>query len=367
LDAQKSAALNLKFALLPTSKEQEVRNQMSDLAFNVVGEPFEVPPQVTGWRVKRIKAKGAPEIVYGREGAPLVLSASAALEDLRREAGEPGKYRLDPIDDHLRTIEGAQPSYLYVHPDTPQASGAIPAAYDVSRTATGESALVEIARMNSSLAQTVICQFPVMMEAAANLLRAADGAGLPARPPLLTATTDQEDDELEEGELPPEASPQSNNVAALLAQVLPPLLLALTGGQVNGGAGANSAPHSKVPEGAPVANDGPKKATRSSSMPTAAASSAPAGPATSSASTASQLMAAMSPTTMAHFLSVQQALTLEERALAQGILSELRPDEVSAWLQELSALSVPAAVERIRSILHGAQPNATPSHETESL
>ena len=46
---------------------------MSDLAFNVNGEPFEAPANAAGWRVRRLKQKGAPEVVYGRDGLPLVL------------------------------------------------------------------------------------------------------------------------------------------------------------------------------------------------------------------------------------------------------------------------------------------------------
>ena len=61
----------------------------------------------------------------------------------------------------------------------------------------------------------------------------------------------------------------------------------------------------------------------------------------------------MAPEVMAHFVAIQQALTLEERALAQALVSELSPADVRAWLQELAALAVPAAVQRIRGILHG--------------
>jgi len=46
---------------------------MSELAFNLNGEPFEVPGTAISWRVRKLKPKGAPEVVYGREGTPLVL------------------------------------------------------------------------------------------------------------------------------------------------------------------------------------------------------------------------------------------------------------------------------------------------------
>src|SRR5215470_2294651 len=42
---------------------------MFELAYNVNGEPFEVPPTMAAWRVRKLKPKGAPEVVYGRAGA----------------------------------------------------------------------------------------------------------------------------------------------------------------------------------------------------------------------------------------------------------------------------------------------------------
>ena len=69
---------------------------MSELAFNMNGEPFDVPPTATGWRVRRMKHKGAPEVVYGRDGIPLVLPIEADVDDLRREVGTAGRYRVDP-------------------------------------------------------------------------------------------------------------------------------------------------------------------------------------------------------------------------------------------------------------------------------
>ncbi len=35
---------------------------MSELAFTVNGDTFEVPNTVTGWRVRRLKPRGAPEL-----------------------------------------------------------------------------------------------------------------------------------------------------------------------------------------------------------------------------------------------------------------------------------------------------------------
>jgi integrase len=64
---------------------------MSELAFNVNGEAFEVPATAAGWKVKRMKAKGAPGVVYGRDGLPLVLSVDAGIDELRAEVDQPGR------------------------------------------------------------------------------------------------------------------------------------------------------------------------------------------------------------------------------------------------------------------------------------
>src|SRR5262245_51177757 len=89
---------------------------MSDLAFNINGEPIDLPDTTAGMRVKRIKPKGAPEVVYNRDGTPLFLPPDADVEDLRREVREPGKFRLDPVDEHNRPIAGAQSAYVCLHP-----------------------------------------------------------------------------------------------------------------------------------------------------------------------------------------------------------------------------------------------------------
>src|SRR5215468_2267455 len=89
---------------------------MSELAFNLSGERFELPAKAAGWRVRRLKPKGAPEVVYGRSGIPLILSIDADIDDLRHEARQEGRYRLDPVDEHGRGIETASAGYVCVQP-----------------------------------------------------------------------------------------------------------------------------------------------------------------------------------------------------------------------------------------------------------
>src|SRR5262249_26345426 len=88
---------------------------MSELAFNINGEPFDVPPAMAAWRVRKLKPKGAPEVVYGHDGLPLFLALDADIEDLRREASGEGRYRLDPVDERNRPLPNTQASYVCVH------------------------------------------------------------------------------------------------------------------------------------------------------------------------------------------------------------------------------------------------------------
>lgn len=88
---------------------------MSELAYNINGEAFEVPAHATGWRVRRMRAKGAPEVVYGREGAPLVLPIDADIDGLRSEVDANGRYRLDLVDQHNKAVQDVPSGYAAGH------------------------------------------------------------------------------------------------------------------------------------------------------------------------------------------------------------------------------------------------------------
>jgi hypothetical protein len=325
----------VRCAFLPASTDQEVTKSMSDLAFNIHGEPFDVSPLAASWRVRRIKAKGAPEVVYGRDGAPLVLAVDADLEDLKREASTPGRYRLDPIDDHQRLIEGAQPAYLYVHPDTP--SELVPVAAQ-NGTAPADSALIEAMRMNTALAQSVIERFPAMMESAAVLLRAADGAGLPARLPVIAVDAECDDDGDDSEDEAPRAA--GFDLSALVAQIVPAIAAGLSTGRLKvPGLGAMLDWRKAAPDSTATATD---------AAPVSCAT--PTEPARTPVAESSALPA-LDPIATAHLVAIQQALSIDERALAQALVSELKPAELRAWMAELAKLSVPAAVTKIRAIL----------------
>jgi hypothetical protein len=123
---------------------------MSELAFNLSGERFELPAKAAGWRVRRLKPKGAPEVVYGRSGIPLILPIDADIEDLRHEARLEGRYRLDPVDEHGRAIETTSAGYVCVQPvDTTEPS-------PTAGRAPSENPVIEAMRMNAEIARTII-------------------------------------------------------------------------------------------------------------------------------------------------------------------------------------------------------------------
>src|SRR5438094_76951 len=87
---------------------------MSELAFNQNGDPFDVSAGVTGWRVRRMKPRGAPELVYGKDGRPLVLPVEGDMDDLREAVVQLGRYRLDPVNEDNKIIESIPAAYVQV-------------------------------------------------------------------------------------------------------------------------------------------------------------------------------------------------------------------------------------------------------------
>ena len=168
---------------------------MSELAFNANGDNFEIPAIVTGWRVRRMKPRGAPELVYGRDGRPLTVPIESDMDDLRDAVGGVlGKYRLDPINDDAKIIESVPAAYIQVV----KAERAVEAVVGPAQRDESDSLLREAMRHNTELAKSVIDRFPEMMHAAAELLRAADGAGLPSRKPREIGVEEDDEDEVED-------------------------------------------------------------------------------------------------------------------------------------------------------------------------
>lgn len=307
---------------------------MSELAFNANGEAFEVPANVSGWRVRRMKPRGAPELVYGEDGRPLVVAIEATIDDLRDAVGTAGKYRLDPVNDDGKCVDSVPPAYVQVTRQARSAETAI-----ATPATTSDDTIREAMRMNTELARSVIERFPEMMSAAAELLRAADGAGLPRREPRELPEQVEEDDDDEEEIAAPASSPGFEFLNTLIAQIVPivvsgiaskglPKLDGVLDWRKAAPAQGSKATVIEVDENDEDDADEPEAPTESALPP-------------------------LGPQQMAHFLAIQTSLKPEEAALARQLAAGLTPAEMRAWLADLSSLSVPDAVAKIRTLLAG--------------
>lgn len=334
---------------------------MSELAFNVNGDSFEVPPSVVAWRVRRMKPRGAPELVYGRDGRPLQIGVEADIDELREAVETLGRYRLDPLTEDGKIAEGVPAAYVQVVATRDGGGG--PTTPAVRESGDGDSLAREAIRANAEIAKAVIERFPAMMDAAARLVEAADGAGIAARRPAITPpqvdaghadAADDASDDAEADDAEADDAPTAGfDLNALVAQVMPVVVGKLMNGGLDLAAmldwrkakpAGDGAPMHKARR-APNISDAPVDASaREVSTP---ASTPPDKPPTNHATPA--LTAAQ----MVHFLAIQNALGERDAAMARAIAAELSPDERSAWLAELAALPVPDAVAKIRAVLAG--------------
>jgi hypothetical protein len=88
------------------------------LAWSQSGDAFEVPEAAVLWRVRRLIGNlkgGAPELVYGADGLPLMVDITIGpAEFMEAVEGKPGKYRLDALDDLRKAVPGVPAAYFVV-------------------------------------------------------------------------------------------------------------------------------------------------------------------------------------------------------------------------------------------------------------
>ena len=343
---------------------------MSELAFNINGESFEFPGEITDLRVRRMKMRGAPELVYGRDGRPVTVSVNASIEELRDAVGGvAGKYRLDPLNADGKLVDGVPAAYIQVVPPVPEVStvSLMPMPAPANEV---ESVLRDAIRSNSELARTVISTFPAMMESAARLIEAADGAGIPRRKPRLIEVDEESedhDDDQDEGDDDESVAAEpvrkgGIDINAIIAQVVPVAVTTLMNG------GFDLSKIGKLAELFDWRKAAAAGAKKSAAAATLAASSAQ-DKKTGNASTAAKndevgTLPPLDPSQMAHFFAIQNALAPAEAALAREVAKDLSPLELRTWLAELSAKSVPEAVAAIREYL---APMAATSYASEAV
>ena len=209
-------------------------------------------------------------------------------------------------------------------------------------------------RLNTELAKSVIDRFPEMMQAAAELLRAADGAGLPSRKPREIEVEDEED-EAEDDELEI-ATPPGFDLNALVGQLVPMLVTGLMSGKMKlPGLAAmfdwRKAQPANDAKTAP-ASEATAPSVKPKAKPALAQTTAPAHEAPSDAA-----LPPLDPAAMVHVVAIQSALEPQEVAFVQEVAKELSPAELRAWFAKLSKLSVPEAVDVIRGLIAGKGKN----------
>ena len=316
------------------------------IAYNIHGEPFEVPAKVAAFRVRRLKPRGAPEVVYGVDGLPLILPVDSGVDELRGQTGdlagdEPLRLRLDPIDEQGRMVDDVPAAYVQIAPRRLEPAPVTPAIIsgDVST-----NVVLEAMRMNAAMAQMALQQLPAIMGSAARLLAAADGAGMPARPALALVEGGTAEDP-EEAQPPGDSRPRNataevlQSVSAVADSLRPYANLAVTlfGGRNGARNAATTAPNGDQPTA-------PARAPRSTPI------SAPRpGQSPPTATPAPLDSAAL----MTHMAAVQALLTGEERAIAQAAVAEMSPAEVEHWIAKLGGISVDDAVAEVRRMIAG--------------
>jgi hypothetical protein len=162
-----------------------------------------------------------------------------------------------------------------------------------------------MARVNADVSRNIADRFAGIMQAAAEVIRAADGAGIVARQPLELPIEEElpEDDE-EEGEGEP-------TFAGLAAQILPMIQMWLQVKQAKATAtGSETSTLAATPRNA---------------MPSASQ--------------------------MAHLLEAQKLLTPEEAAVARATAAKLSPQDQAELLAELETMTVQQAAAFVRSML----------------
>lgn len=369
------------------------------------GDTFEVPNTVTGWRVRRLKPRGAPELVYARDGRPLTLPIEADLDDLNEAVTTSGKYRLDPIGEDGKAVENVPAAYIQVTKGERNATNdhaierTTDARVDSTIAGLGQAVIeavrlnAEALRQNAEISMRAVDRLPQLMEAMTTMLNVATGTGLYALqqrelpPPALRNAAndngderdedeDDGDDEAEDGvdnvapatlggfPLPPGFD--INKIVSQVASDVVTKLIEKFSGKMPS-VGAILDPRKAYAEGqrerAAQAATGHAPAVHATATPptrvSAPAATVPPAPAIVPMQAATGVVPT-DPASLAHFLAVKNSLTRDEQALVVAVAQELTEAQRATWFNELRALSVPDAAATVRATLAQLDRNQRP-------
>jgi len=186
---------------------------MSELAFDKEGNPFRFSRRAKKLRPRRWKnagQRGTCAAVLDPDGEPLFIDVDAEYVEFRAAVGNvPGFYRLDQCDEDGSPVEDAPPAYVSIE----STRNAAPTGEADPR----DAIIRDLAQINADMTRTIAERFGNVMQSTADILRAADGAGLsrreppPPPPPIPPAEEDEDEEEEEETEddgsepVPPES------------------------------------------------------------------------------------------------------------------------------------------------------------------
>lgn len=311
---------------------------MSDLAYDVQGHPFRVPPEAHEWLVRKCRHRAKPEPVF-RNGQRVTVPALGTVADVRHVVNEPGRFRLLALDGEGQPIEGVPEAYVEI--DAEQATPAAfvaPDSLTTTRAALGQNPLelllLETVRANTELARATIDRIPDIMRASAHLV-SASGA-LPRRPMYVDDFFDDEDDDEDGDAGVPTPAP------SLLDTFLRAAMM--SGGNLGGfakllGVGSAETPASSTETTAstPAAIPQMRASTTAAAAPrNAAVPSMPANP-------------------QAHLLAILAKLSPDERGYAERVFAQLSPAAVQQWHELLLSMTVDDAVQMIRDKAAGKE------------
>lgn len=321
---------------------------MNELAQNLQGARIETHPQTRELAIYKFRTPGgpgAPGKVVGPNRMHLHVPPTTPIEDFQRLVNHvAGRYKMIQVDEQRRPILGAEAFYLDIM-DTEPARGEGDDQGDVLR---------ELVRANSRMVEVVADRFAGMMDSAARLISAADGAGLPAREPMLATAVAQQvaaPTPPPAEEAPPPASPLQTMIATTLGQagpliqhliltrvlgLSPEVASKMIAGQLATVPSATTEAGASAPSTAP-----PPPANGNGAAPSSATSS-PAAP-----------RVGVDPNDMTaylvHLSTIENLLSKRDAVIARELLSSMTAEQTAMWRSRVCSMSAADAANAIRA------------------
>ncbi|MCA9674899.1 MAG: hypothetical protein H6709_10555 [Kofleriaceae bacterium] len=308
---------------------------MHELANDINGDPVEVPEATRFWRLRRhLGGRGASVVVTNDDHSAVLLPVGASYAEFHETVkGAPGKYTLYPCDEHGRPMKGAAVAHVYLGEAPRNANAAAQAGGDAITQLIG--LLRETVDANTAMCKEVIGKYAGTLTSNAELIRAVDGAGVPARVPGAVAEAGSDDDDEEVVEREPtlaEVAMKQASDAFLIWMKL------RTEGKATESGGAESARVVEDGTSAPGA-EAAKGESRAAASSRTAGQKAGAAPGVPSAAQ------------MAHLLAVKAKLEAREARVVETAIGKMSGAERAGWIAELCARSVDEAVVLVRDVL----------------